>query len=372
MKITNTFFGFTNSMQSMKKVRTENILNKRYCYNNVVMTCKEHIYKLLKAGAWAEIDPAYSYYSKRLGGKTKPKTDYQIHYKEIFDGKQIEVFSSVTKTEYNYFCYLQDNGFLDDTKAQTYVNHEVAQAAEVKRQEMEQAEKEKAEQERRETEEKTFNSWIEAQIETYPENEKLSIARNIFLSDIGSYSDYNLKKLLILIDNIDNAACKDRLYEWLAHYNKSSKKIFHHITGIKLPQTDKETFALLDRLHKTDYKSVVPFKPIQKSIQAHEKPMETFYIINNSKQFQAVQGEAINKFGIEMFIRKVSNAYLLSESRTGVLLSSGETRTEALDKVKKIIEQQGLSKIQEQLAQYIKIFGMSPKYQEQRTEIQVS
>ena len=369
MDISNSYLGFTDSMQPMKKARTENTLDKIYRYSDGVMTCKQHILNLLKAGAYGKIDPAYSYYSSKTHEMTKPKTDYQIHFVTQEQGHDIEVYNSVTKTEYDFFVYLQSQGFSDDNKVQSYLEHEAAQAEEVERQEKAQSEKKKAAQEQREAEAKAFHEWIENQIANYSNNEKLNIARQIFFDTVNCADDHQLKKLLILIENIDNSFCKDQLTEWLAYYNKASKAVFYHVTGIKLPSTDRDTFALLNSLTSTDYKGIVPYnKAVQKDTESTKKPIETFYIIDGSKQFKAVQGEAIKACGLDMFIRKVKDQYLLSESRTGVLMSNGKTRTEALNGVKAIIERNGVEQVNKILNKYIEQFGISPKFQEQQSK----
>lgn len=364
MNISNSYLGFTDSMQPMKKVRTENILDKKYRYSDDVMTCKQHILNVLQIGAWAKFDPVYSYYSTKTHEKTKPRKDYQIHFITQDQEHNVEVYNSVTKTEYDFFIYLQSQGFSDDNKVQSYLEHEAAQAEEVERQEKAQSEKKKAAQQQIEA----FHEWLENQIGNYSNNEKLSIARQIFFDTVNCADDHQLKKLLILIENIDNSFCKDQLMEWLAYHNKASKAVFYHVTGIKLPSTDRETFALLDSLASADYKGIVSYKTIQKDAEPIEKPVETFYIIDGSKQFKAVQGEAVKACGFDMFIRKVKDQYLLSESRTGVLMSNGKTRTEALNGVKTIIERNGIEQVNKILNKYIEQFGMSPRFQEQQSK----
>ncbi len=365
MDISNSYLGFTDSMQPMKKARTENTLDKKYRYDGIVMTCKQHILNILKADAYGKIDPAYSYYSTKTHEMTKPKTDYQIYFITQDQEHNVEVYNSVTKTEYDFFIYLQSQGFSDDNKVRSYLNHEAAQAEETERQEKAQAEKERAAQEQREAEAKTFNKWLENQIANYSNNENLSIARQIFLDTVNCADDHQLKKLLILIDNIGNPKCKNQLMEWLAYYNKASKAVFYHITGIKLPSTDRETFALLDSLTGAEYQSAVPYKAVQKGTESNKKPVETFYIIDGSKQFKAVLGEAITICNLDLFIRKEKNQYLLSESRTGVLMASGKTRTEAINGVKTIVERNGIEQVNKILNRYIEQFGISPKFQEQ-------
>ena len=69
---------------------------------------------------------------------TKPKTDYQIYFVTQDQGHNVDVYNSVTKTEYDFFIYLQSQGFSDDSKVQSYLNHEAAQAEETERQKKEQ------------------------------------------------------------------------------------------------------------------------------------------------------------------------------------------------------------------------------------------
>jgi len=363
---TNTYFGFTDSMQPMNKVRTQNTLDKQYRYSDGVMTCKEHIYQLLQAGATTKIDDDYSYYSSKTQAMTKPKTEYQIHFIIQDDGKEIAVYNSVTKTEYDYCNYLIDNGFIDSTKANQFVINEqnrikVEQEtqANTERLQKEAEQKEKEEQEQ-------FKTWLTEQATQYNDTAKIELQKQIFLHEVGQYS-LHATEVLVLIDNIDDARCKAELRSRLWYSNTASKKTFEHVTGIKLAPTDKETFRIFDKITKADYKGMTEFKPRQTQEQKEEYH-EIFYFFDCvQRSYVECDGIPFSKYGLDLFIRKNNNRILISEAKSGTLMCSAKTRTEAISQLSKIVEQYTIEGVNKLLNESIGKYGISPKYQEQNT-----
>lgn len=359
----NTYFGFTDSMQPMKKARTQNTLDKKYRYSDGVMTCKEHLYKLLQTGATAQIDNNYSYYSNKTHEMTKPKTDYQIYFTIQDNGKEIAVYNSVTKTEYDYFVYLQSNGFTDSVKADQFIFNE-QNRIKAEQQAQENTERLQREAEQKEIEEqKHFKQWLGKQAAQYNDTTKIELQKQIWLDLIGNYGS-NVIELLVLIDNMDNPRCKAELRDWLHLHNKASLKTFECITGIKLGSTEKEIRAVLDSITQADFKNTQEFKPHKKHEQNQQE--ETFYILYN-KHYLECFGIPLSKYGLDLFIREHDNKIVISEARTGLMMSTGKTKSEALEQLEQTMAQFTIEKINHLLAKSIEKYGISPKYQEQNT-----
>lgn len=253
INIKNTYFGFTEKMTPMQKARAENSLDKLVRYNDEIMTRKEWIHRRLKEGVSPSYEENYSYYSSRTQAMTKPKTLYMLKWTETNHmGNLDTIFHEVNKTAYDYAIHLVENGFLDDSAAHEYVLVEQQQReAEEEAQALQEA-KEREDREREEQGRNEFRQWLNDQALNYNNNRNLQIAQNAFIRDHGKENP-RIVLLLVMIDNIDIPECKHALKEWLHYGNKTSKKVFHLITGIKLPNTDKGTMEILDSLTKGDY-----------------------------------------------------------------------------------------------------------------------
>ncbi|WP_299831352.1 hypothetical protein [uncultured Metabacillus sp.] len=118
IKLNNTYLGFTNNLKPIQKAKQENTLDNLIRFENDVMKEKEFIYTLLQKGYTPTIEENYSYYSRRLDGMTKPKTDYRLYNNEE------DSFSSVTKTAYNFAVYVIENDFLNEDKLNNYIINE--------------------------------------------------------------------------------------------------------------------------------------------------------------------------------------------------------------------------------------------------------
>ena len=363
----NTYFGFTDSMQPMKKARTQNTLDKKYRYDGIVMTCKEHLYQILQSGVTLKIDDDYSYYSSKTHGMTKPKTDYQIHFTKYLDGKDREVYNSVTKTEYDYASYLIENNFLDVVKADQFVIDE-QNCIKAEQQAQANAERLQREAEQKEIkEQEQFKQWLKEQTENYNDTAKIELQKQIWLNIIGNYGS-NVITLLVLIDNMDKPRCKAELRDWLHLHNKASLKTFEYITGIKLGSTEKEIRATLDSITQADFKNTQEFKPHKKHEQnKQEEEQETFYILYD-KHYLECYGIPFAKYGLDLFIREHDNKFIISEARTGLMLSSGKTKAEALEQLEQTMANFTIDKVNQLLQESISRYGISPKYQEQNSE----
>jgi len=370
MNIKDTYLGFTDNIKPLQKVKTEKTLDNLIRHNGNVITNKEFILIKLQEGLTPGIEENYSYYSSKLGYNTKPKTDYRLKDQ---DGS----FYHITKTEYNYALYLMENGFLDDEKVKEFIVTENNRLLQLAQDEFNQKQQEKERKETLDRERQEFELWLTEQVALYSNNEKIEIAQSIFESEQGSYNESYLCKLLICIDNINNNQCKEKLKSILHYYNTASKKVFHHITGIKLPATDKGTMEILNRLTLSDYQGIIPYKKKQSTINTDndnnnstQTPItETFYKLVRKPQlhYEEVTGIPLTKYGINMFITQFTDGtYELSEAKSGLLMINADTKKKLMDKLKGIVDQYGIDKINKMIHDSIDSngIGISPKYRD--------
>jgi len=364
INIKDTYLGFTNNLKPMQKVRAEKTLDNSIRCNGNVITNKEFILIKLQEGLIPGIEEDYSYYSSKLGCDTKPRTDYRLKDQ---DGS----FYHITKTEYNFALYLLDNNFLNEQKVKEFVTAENNRLLQSAQDELNQKQQEKERKENLEREKQEFDNWLTEQAENYNNNEKLDIAKSVFLDIQGQYNELMLCKLLVLIENIENPMCRDMLKSWLHNHNTTSKKVFYHMTGIKLPSTSKGTMPLLDSLNTADFQGIIPYVKKQSKVNKVKKEAitDTFYKLVRKPEphYEEVIGVPISKYGLDMFVIQDANgAYYISEAKSGLLITNASTKNELMKKLKDIIEQYGVEKVNQMIQEQIDNggIGISPKYRD--------
>jgi len=345
--IKDTYLGFTDNLKPMQKVRAEKTLDNLIRHNGNVITNKEFILIKLQEGLKPRIEEDYSYYSRKLQGETKPRTDYRLKDQ---DGS----FYHITKTEYDYANYLLENNFLDEQKVKEFVVAENNRLLQIAQDELNHKQQEKERKETLEREKQEFDNWLNEQAENYNNNDKFDITKSIFLDVQGQYNELMLCKFLVLIENIDNPMCKDMLKSWLHTHNTTSKKVFYHMTGIKLPSTDKGAMPLLDNLSTTNFQGIVPYIKKQLNVTKVNKEVitDTFYklIRKPEPHYEEVIGTPISKYGLDMFITQDANGvYNISEAKSGLLITNASTKTELMKKLKDTIEQYGVEKVNQMI-----------------------
>lgn len=374
LKLKETYLGFTDQFPAMKKAKVENTLDKLTRYNGssleqekdvITLARKEFILLCLQLGYKPIVEKDVTRWSKRLQDYTKPKIEYHLERWE--EQEKYTSTWTITKTEYDFACYLIEQGFTDSTKVLSFMEIEQAkkQAEEYARIEAERQAKEQKEKKKQEQEQ--FKNWLEEQAKNYQDQEKLSLLKEIFMAETGCFGGGSTR-LLVLIDNFDNPKCKAELREWLGYYNTASLKTFFHITGINLGKTDKEIQARLDNLSSKDFTGMIKFKARKKRGEVEGKELETFYVYawnGDGYDFQEVLAEPFSKYGFDMFVQKVGGVWKISESKTGLLVAKGSTKTEMFDELRRNIDRMGIDKLNEQIEQFIAKNGLSPKYQEQ-------
>jgi len=354
MNLTNTYLGFTDNMKPMEKAKAEKLLNDMKRYNGIALTNKQFIVNQIMKGSEPQVEFDVVRWSKKLQDYTQPKTEYHLKTKN-------NTYWAIEKTLYNFAVYLIAKVLTNEATIELFIKYEQEQK-ETERQRLEQEKlaqlQIKKEQAEKEIE---FQSWIKEQVDNYNDNDKIMLAHNIFMDEVGHFANHMIR-LLVYIDNIDNYMCRIELINWLHSGNKTSKKVFYHITGIKLPVTNKGTYEILNNITAEQYKDVISYK----KRQTHDKDIQTFYrnIRVPVPHFEEVQAEVYNKYGLNMFITNFEDHWQISEARSGLRIVGGVTKKDAFNELKKMIDKHGVEKFKEQIEQAIKLYGESPKYRE--------
>ncbi len=359
MNLTDTYLGFTDNMKPMQKARAEKILDDRKRYNSTILTNKQFVVNQILQGSVPDYKDDITHWSKKINDYTQPKTEYYLYTKD-------DTRWRIEKTLYNFAIYLITKELINEATIEAFVKYEQEQK-ETEQQRLEQ-EKLAREKVKKDQEEKMieFHSWINEQIKQYSNNSKMILMQNIWEDEIGNFNG-DMIKLLIYIDNIDNSLygnlCRECLIGWLHSGNKISKKVFYHVTGIKLPATNKGTNKILNNITTSQYKSIIPYKKRQK----HEKDIQTFYkyIRQPYPHFEECQAEVFNKYGLEMFIVSEDEICIISEAKSGLAIAKGITKKMAFNELKKLFNKYGLEGFNEQIEKAIELYGLSPRYKEE-------
>lgn len=347
LKLENSYLGFTDNKTPMQKARIEGILDKKKRFKqDGIVAMKQMIFNLIMDGRITEKEENYQYY-KRDGELTKPKTVYRL----IKDN----IYLELNKTEYDFANYIIENNFTKE-KAVNYITEE---KAEIQRQEQllqKQVEEERQRKIQKEKQKEEFKEWLQSQAKNYPKNEKYNIAKDIFIDEIEFFQDRQVE-LLVLIDNFDNLLCKEELKNRLSYNNIASLKTFYHITGIRLGRTNKAIEEKLDSITSKDFTGIVKYKkkPIP---EGHKK----FYKIMGDKSFVEAYGEHIELKGFDLYLTTSQGLYTLTEGRTGVIITQGCSRDEAIEKFNKVIEDSA-DMIKKSIKELIDQNGLSPIYE---------
>lgn len=352
VNLKNSFLGFAEDKKPMQKAKIENSLGVLLRCDGVVMSRKEFVFSRLLD----DYNPFYrendSRYHQRTGEPLDSKIEYCLRNTDGFSYQ-------ISKTEYDFAQYLIEKELVSVEAAEAFI------CAENERIHSEQMMREAEEKQRLDAADKeriakeNYKIWLATQTELYDDQKKIQLQRDIFLHITGTYYP-RAKELLVLIDNIDYPICRNELIKRLWYANAASKKTFEHITGIKLPQTDKATKDILSRISSMDYKGMMEYKPRKKATPAQE---ESFYIMVEGS-FQEVLGEPFTKYGFEMFIRKRKEKHMISEARSGVLLVTGKTKQNAIDELKRFVDKMTIEGVKCETEKLIEKYGISPRYKD--------
>ena len=366
------FYNFTANIPAMKAGKIEKTLSKqiRIPEENKIYSKADFIAKSIIEGCYLDMDDNYITYNRRTGENTKPKTIYQLVCKNNDPEISSKTYYIINKTEFDLANYLIENNITTEAAAEALKQAERNRLVEAEETAKREEEAKRQREQKAKDEKEAFESWLNEEATNYNNMERINILEKIFLHYAGGFGGNSIK-VLVLIDNFDNPLCKNELLNWLGYYNKASRKTFEIFTGIKLPKTDKETRLLFEGLTSANFNSydIPKFEDVKfrQAGEVKEDKREEFYInmiVKGEKSFQKVLAEPIkNKYGLDLFGRKEGSRYYISESKTGFLVVSESGKAKALEKLSEVINQQGIDKINDMIADIIKKYGYSPKYQ---------
>lgn len=251
----NSLLGFEKTLTPMQAGRAEKTLHKLFNTDSLgVVTEKELIFRrITESGAKPKKEENYQYL-KRNRELSKPKTLYMLFFTSSYHaGEKHDVFNEISKTGYDFANYLINNNLTDLVTLEAYLIGEIEaeQDEERKAKEAEEQVKKQAEQEVKKKQD--YESWINREIESFDNGDLLEKACNVFGSKMPegfNVNEYQVKRLITLLDNIDHPMALDELKSRLHSHNKGSKAVVSFITGAMLPSTDKGTMSILDGLHE--------------------------------------------------------------------------------------------------------------------------
>ena len=353
------YLGFTDGIKEPRKTKVENELDHLYRYNGNIYNATTFLCIKLLEGYYPDKDENYQYY-KRNGELSKPKTLYMYMNP---DEKQ---YFELNKTQYDFVCYLLENGLNKEEVIITYDNADVAYHESLKRAKQEEKARQEAEEQRKTEEKENFKIWMYNEVEKIPDFQK-EIIDSIFFAIYGQQNTWSYT-LAVCINNYNNSLCKEEVIARLHNDNKASIKIFECLTGLKLPKGYKERKTYLESISVSDFKEAVDYNP-QKRREEKEVQKEEFYINERTLEGQRwtkVIAEPFTKYGVDMFIRYNNGSFSISLAEAGMKVCDGNTKTECINKLKKIIDDRGqetfLQMVKDATEKMYKVTGINPRY----------
>lgn len=167
---------------------------------------------------------------------------------------------TITKTEFKFSTYLVSNDIISEDGVDEIIFQENIETENRKREEQERQKEEDRERKLKEKSESDAKKWLVDSIYSYKELDKLEIVRNISLDMLGEYDLYQSRLLLFCIFNVENEICRQQLKDRLHLGNKMSRKVFYHMTGIRLPNTLSGTMSVLNDIDTDCYTCIIPYK----------------------------------------------------------------------------------------------------------------
>lgn len=135
------YLGFTDEIKEPRKTKVESELDRLYRYNGNIYNTTTFLCVKLLEGCYPDKEENYQYY-KRNGELSKPKTLYKYY---DLEGKQ---YYELNKTQYDFVCYLLENGLNKEEVIITYDNADVAYHESLKRAEQKEKARQEAEEQR--------------------------------------------------------------------------------------------------------------------------------------------------------------------------------------------------------------------------------
>lgn len=354
-----TYLGFTKTKTALQAGKVEKCLDKKFRYSDGIMARKDAVLLGLRKGKV----PAIS--EEICNGKIKKS--YRLEWEHYY--------CDITKTEYDFCMYLIENNLVTEENVNVYISQEKAERKIAAENEAREAAEVKIAEEKEQKEKEEFRKWLQDKAESYHYSRWMELAEKIYLSIYGELPcQVRINELFVCIENIENPLCREELKARLHTDNKASRKVFMCCTGLKLPNTNRDTMEFLDNVKLSDYAGTKEFKERNKEekydVPAEEK--QIFYIIEAKEvegkrehRFKMVYGWAVEKKGIKFFIHEMPDGkFGVSSVECGLRLAIGNSRAAAVKELTKVINKVGIVKVKEGIEKAIAAFGKCPCYEQ--------
>ena len=193
-----------------------------------------------------------------------------------------------------------------------------------------------------------------------------NLVERIYLDVYGEFR-FPLRafELLACIDNIEKPLCREELKARLHTDNKASRKVFQCVTGLKLPNTNRDTMVFLNNAQKSDYQGAVEYKTRKKPEKQPEAEKEKFYVLMSTekreKEYVPAMGSKIEKHGVEMFIHDTPDGKIaISSIKCGLRMATGKNKTEAIKEMKELFKKMDIDTINSRIDEITSYYGVSP------------
>ena len=346
-----SYLGFTDNKTVLQKAKIEKCLDKVFRYDDGIMARKDKVLNDLRSGRKPVIVEV-------TNSKGNTKKEYRMTWDNLF--------YEITKTEYDFCTYLVEHDLVSKNAVNAFIEAENLRKEKAIEEQKKAEETARIEEERIEAEKENFKIWVAENSKKYENTIKGNLVEQIYLSVLGEfYHPYKAFELLVCIDNIEKPLCRKELKARLHKDNKASRKVFQCVTGLKLPNTNKETMEFLDNVQKSDYQGMTEFKERKKSDKQPEKEQEQFYILmKNDKgemEFKPKPGVKINHKGVDMFIHETPYDKIgISSVKCGLRIATGKNRTETIKIMKELFRKNGAENIQNKIDEVVNAYGVSP------------
>lgn len=343
-----SYLGFTDNKTALQKAKIESCLDKVFRYSNGIMARKDAMLYGLRNGKKPEV-------ADEIRRNGTVKKSYRMAWGNLYN--------DITKTEYDFCLYLIEHELVSEESVNAFIeaeNQEKERAAEEQRKAEEAVRKE---EERAEAEKEEFKIWLVETSKMYNGTTRGNLVERIYLDVYGEFR-FPLRafELLVCIDNIEKPLCREELKARLHTDNKASRKVFQCVTGLKLPNTNRDTMTFLDSVQKNDYQGAVEYKTRKKPEKQPEVEKEKFYVLMvQKKEYVPAIGSKIEYHGIEMFIHETPDGKIaISSVKCGLRMVTGKNKTEAIKEMKGLFKKMDIDTINNKIDEVINCYGVSP------------
>lgn len=166
----------------------------------------------------------------------------------------------------------------------------------------------------------------------YYNEEKLSIARAIYLDMLNDYSPLLARDICYAVEDINKGVSRAMLLSFLGTQNKASRKVFEHVSGLELPKTNKGTKAFFSSRAPIVIGTPKPYKEI------FHNNMNKYCILLSNGWYTMAYGVEKNIEGLDVVIRKTATGgYEVYSKEFFNFLRYGLDEQSAIEEVKMLI-----------------------------------